>query len=163
MSAYYFIHIFTPCKIANLHVKQQTLYKYSFSTCIYSRKNFHMTGSYVVWIGNSTHFPSRPLLEIISCLWAFTKASRIFFPLWKSTGILMHKELKRTTTWLPVSMLFSWWPFVVFQKRIHLSAVPPPDARRPLWWGDQEMALTAAVCSVSLKAGCWECWFQTNS
>jgi len=52
-----------------------------------------------------------------------------------------------------VSILFNWWPLVVFQKRIHRSAVPPPDARRPVWWGDQAMALTAAVCSVSLKAG----------
>ena len=65
----------------------------------------------------------------------------------------MNKDLKRTT-WLPVSMLFSWWQFVLFQKRTHLSAVPPPDARRLLWWGDQAMVLTAAVCSVSLKAGC---------
>ncbi len=77
----------------------------------------------------------------------------LFFLLLKSTCILMHKELKRNT-WLPVSTLFNWWPFVVFQKRIHRSAVPPPDARRPLWWGDQAMALTAAVCSVSLKVGC---------
>lgn len=57
----------------------------------------------------------------------------------------------------------NWWPFAVFQKRMHRSAVPPPDARRPLWWGDQAMALTAAVCSVSLNVGCWECWFHTKS
>lgn len=66
-------------------------------------------------------------------------------------------------TWLPVSTWFNWWPLVVFQKRIHLSAVPPPDARRPFWWGDHAMALTAAVCSVSFKIGCWECWFHTRS
>jgi hypothetical protein len=34
-----------------------------------------------------------------------------------------------------------------FQKRIFRSAVPPPEARIPRWWGDQEMALTAAVCA----------------
>jgi len=72
----------------------------------------------------------------------------------KVIGILMYRNQREKITWLPVSTLFNWWPFVVFQKRIHRSAVPPPDARRPLWWGDQAMALTAAVCSVNLKAGC---------
>ena len=48
--------------------------------CCYSSIKKKEKRLHVVWIGSSTHFPSRPLLEIISCLWAFTKASRIFFP-----------------------------------------------------------------------------------
>lgn len=66
-------------------------------------------------------------------------------------------------TWLPVSTLFNWFPLVVFQKRMHLSAVPPPDARSPVWWGDQAIAFTAAVCSVNFRIGCCDCWFQTKS
>lgn len=34
-------------------------------------------------------------------------------------------------TWLLVSTQFKWVLVVVFQKRIHLSAVPPPEARSP--------------------------------
>ena len=49
---------------------------------------------------------------------------------------------------------------VVFQKRMHLSAVPPPEASRPCWWGDQAMALTAAVWSENLSTGVLDCWFQ---
>jgi hypothetical protein len=41
----------------------------------------------------------------------------------------------------------------VFQNRIHLSAVPPPDASRPCWCGDHAMAFTAAVCSANRIAG----------
>lgn len=47
-------------------------------------------------------------------------------------------------TWLPVSMHCSGCPVVVFQKRMQRSAVPPPEASRPCWCGDQAMALTAA-------------------
>lgn len=75
----------------------------------------------------------------------------------------LSSSLQGKKTWLPVSTLSNWWPFAVFQKRMHRSAVPPPDARRPLWCGDQAMALTAAVCSVSLNTGCCECWFHTKS
>lgn len=75
---------------------------------------------------------------------------------WKTVAI-------QCITWLPVSTKFSILLFTVFQKRMHRSAVPPPDARRPCWCGDQAMALTAAVCSMSFKTGCWECWFHTNS
>lgn len=32
----------------------------------------------------------------------------------------------------------------VFQNLMHLSAVPPPEAIKPCWWGDQASALTAA-------------------
>lgn len=41
----------------------------------------------------------------------------------------------------------------VFQNLMHLSAVPPPLARRPLVWGDQAKALTAAKCEVNLQTG----------
>ena len=44
-------------------------------------------------------------------------------------------------------------PVSVFQNLIHLSAVPPPDARSPWWWGDQAMALTAAMWSVNVYTG----------
>ena len=39
----------------------------------------------------------------------------------------------RLQTWLPVSTAWSAVFVEVFQKRIHLSAVPPPDAKRPCW------------------------------
>ena len=81
----------------------------------------------------------------------------------KLTPIITILHRAQGKTWLPVSTHSNWCPFAVFQKRMHRSAVPPPDARRPLWWGDQAMALTAAVCSVSLNTGCWECWFHTKS
>lgn len=35
--------------------------------------------------------------------------------------------------------------------RMHLSAVPPPDANRPCWCGDHAMAFTAAVWSLNLS------------
>jgi hypothetical protein len=37
---------------------------------------------------------------------------------------------------------------------MHRSAVPPPLASRPFWWGLQAMALTAAVCSEKRCTGC---------
>ena len=42
----------------------------------------------------------------------------------------------------------------VFQNLMHRSAVPPPEASRPCWCGDQPIALTAAECSLNL-ARCW--------
>lgn len=42
----------------------------------------------------------------------------------------------------------------VFQNLMHLSAVPPPEAKRPFWWGLHPIALTAAVCSENLTRGC---------
>ena len=41
----------------------------------------------------------------------------------------------------------------VFQKRMQRSAVPPPLASRPCWWGDHAIALTAAVWSLNLQHG----------
>jgi hypothetical protein len=66
-------------------------------------------------------------------------------------------------TWLPVSTQLKCAFVVVFQNRMHLSAVPPPDASSPWRWGDQAIALTAAVCSVYFSTGCTECGFQTKS
>ena len=44
-------------------------------------------------------------------------------------------------------------PVSVFQNLIHLSAVPPPEAKRPWWWGDHAMAFTAAMWSVNVYTG----------
>jgi hypothetical protein len=44
----------------------------------------------------------------------------------------------------PVSISLTHCPFIEFQNRIFRSAVPPPEARMPRWWGDQDMAFTAA-------------------
>lgn len=48
-------------------------------------------------------------------------------------------------------------PVIEFQKRIVLSAVPPPDTSNPCWWGDHARALTAAVCFNKLAVG-WREW-----
>jgi hypothetical protein len=39
-----------------------------------------------------------------------------------------------------VSIELSAPPACVFQKRMQRSAVPPPDASSPFWWGDQAIA-----------------------
>ena len=57
-------------------------------------------------------------------------------------------------TWLPVSTHESALAVCVDQNRMHRSAVPPPLASRPFWWGLQAMALTAAVCSEKRCTGC---------
>jgi len=44
-----------------------------------------------------------------------------------------------------------------------LSAVPPPDTRRPCWWGDQVTALTAAIWSLYLRTGSQEWLFQMSN
>ena len=63
----------------------------------------------------------------------------------------------------PVSIACRGWSVWVFQKRIWRSAVPPPVASKPFWWGDQPMALTAAVCSRNFTRGCAEWRFQIIS
>lgn len=60
-------------------------------------------------------------------------------------------------------MQLRWVLVAVFQKRMHRSAVPPPEARSPWRCGDQAIAFTAAVCSQYFNTGCVECWFQTKS
>lgn len=66
-------------------------------------------------------------------------------------------------TWLPVSTHDRGLPFVVFQNRMQRSAVPPPEARSPCWWGDQARAFTAAWCCWKRSTGCVEDRFQTSS
>lgn len=67
------------------------------------------------------------------------------------TSSLACFDQARLHTCDPVSMHCRGCPVSVFQKRMHRSAVPPPEARRPCWCGDQAMAFTAARCSVY----CW--------
>lgn len=61
----------------------------------------------------------------------------------------------------PVSTHCIGCPVSVFQKRMHRSAVPPPLTSKPWWWGDQAIALTAAMCSEYDWTGLSECWFHT--
>lgn len=72
-------------------------------------------------------------------------------------------KLEVCYTWLPVSMQLRCELVVVFQKRMHRSAVPPPEASSPCICGDHAIAFTAAVCSEYFNIGCVECWFQTKS
>lgn len=67
------------------------------------------------------------------------------------TSSLACFDQARLHTCDPVSMHCRGCPVSVFQKRMQRSAVPPPEARRPCWCGDQAMAFTAARCSVY----CW--------
>src|SRR5207237_8461639 len=60
-----------------------------------------------------------------------------------SSEFLLHARLH---TWLPVSTSLIIAPVLVFQNLMLRSAVPPPEARRWCWCGDQATALTAAVC-----------------
>jgi len=63
----------------------------------------------------------------------------------------------------PVSTHCSGRPVIVFQNLIRRSAVPPPLANRPCWWGDHAIALTAARCSAYVCTGPTLRVFQTNS
>ena len=66
-------------------------------------------------------------------------------------------------TWEPVSIDFIVVPYKVFLNLMVLSAVPPPDNKRPCWWGDQVTALTAAMWSLYLTTGSLDFWFQMYS
>lgn len=46
---------------------------------------------------------------------------------------------------------------------MHLSAVPPPVAKRPFWFGFHAIAFTAAWCSLNFAWALSECWFQIIS
>jgi hypothetical protein len=46
---------------------------------------------------------------------------------------------------------------------MHLSAVPPPVARRPAWFGFHAIALTAAWCSLNFYCGVWDLRFHIMS
>ncbi len=69
----------------------------------------------------------------------------------------------RLQTWEPVSTAWRGCNVCVFQKRMWRSAVPPPVASRPFWWGDHPIAFTAAVCSWNLTRGLLERRFQIIS
>lgn len=79
------------------------------------------------------------------------------------TSSLVCLDQARLQTWDPVSVHCRVWPVSVFQKRMQRSAVPPPEASRPCWWGDQAMAFTAAKCSVYCCTGRTLEWFHTSS
>jgi hypothetical protein len=66
-------------------------------------------------------------------------------------------------TWEPTSIEFTCSPLRVFQNRIVLSAVPPPDANNPYWWGDHASALTAAECLESVLIGWFDERFHKNT
>ena len=55
------------------------------------------------------------------------------------------------------------YPVKVFLNFIVLSAVPPPETKRPCSWGDHAMALMAAVWSVYLTMGSGIWGFQIRS
>lgn len=79
------------------------------------------------------------------------------------TSSLACLDQARLQTWDPVSMHCRGCEVKVFQNRIQRSAVPPPEASRPCWWGDQAMALTAARWSMYVCTGLSEEWFHTSS
>ncbi len=81
----------------------------------------------------------------------------------KRTSSLVCLDQARLQTCEPVSIHCSGCAVRVFQKRMQRSAVPPPEASSPCWWGDQAMAFTAARCSVYCCIGNTLEWFQTNS
>lgn len=82
---------------------------------------------------------------------------------WVLTNSLSVLLKIRLQTWDPTSTVFTVVPLRVFLNLMVLSAVPPPDAKRPCWWGDQAIALTAAVWSLYLRIGSVEWEFQTKS
>lgn len=69
------------------------------------------------------------------------------------TSSLACLDQARLQTCEPVSVLCNACPVRVFQKRRQRSAVPPPEASRPCWWGDQAMAFTAARWSLYCCTG----------
>lgn len=56
--------------------------------------------------------------------------------------------------WDPVSYEQIIYPVNTFLILIIRSAVPPPVANKPCWWGDQAIALTAALWSLNLLMAC---------
>ena len=81
-----------------------------------------------------------------------------------SAGEVHIKQVQNVAlTWLPVSTQLKGVEVKVFQKRMHRSAVPPPLARRPCWYGDQAIAFTAAVCSWNRATGAAFRTLQMNS
>lgn len=68
-----------------------------------------------------------------------------------SRSCLFHR---RAQTCEPVFTEFKQEPVWLFQNLIHMSAPPPPEARRLLWKGHQARAFTAALWSSSLWSHC---------
>lgn len=60
----------------------------------------------------------------------------------------------------PVSIDLIVVPYKVFLNLIVLSAVPPPESKRPCWWGDHVTAFTAATWSLYLTTGSLDFEFQ---
>lgn len=96
---------------------------------------------------------------VLVCLTCCPNTSALGF----LTSSLACLDQARLQTWEPVSVLCSAWPVSVFQKRRQRSAVPPPDASSPCWWGDQAMAFTAARWSLYCCTGSRLELFHTNS
>lgn len=94
---------------------------------------------------------------------AFRNSSRASQGFAQLTSSLVCLDQARLQTCEPVSVHCRGWPVNVFQKRMQRSAVPPPEANRPCWWGDQAMALTAAKCSVYCCTGRMLEWFHTSN
>lgn len=63
----------------------------------------------------------------------------------------------------PVSTHCIGCPVMVFQNRMHRSAVPPPEANNPCWCGDHAIAFTAAKCDEYVWTGESECCVHTYS
>lgn len=77
---------------------------------------------------------------------------------WVLTSSLTFLLNTRLQTYEPVSIALISCICVVFQNLMHLSAVPPPLARRPCWCGDHVIALTAARWLENLPAGSKLLW-----
>lgn len=82
---------------------------------------------------------------------------------WVETISLEFLDHAMLQTWLPVSISLMTLPRTVSWNMILLSAVPPPEASRPRWCGDQAIALTAAVWSENFQRGVSESLSQTIS
>ena len=69
-------------------------------------------------------------------------------------------ENTKLHTYDPVSIELIGVNFRVSQNLMHLSAVPPPVARTPDWFGFHAIALTAALWSLNLTIGLSVNWFH---
>ena len=59
---------------------------------------------------------------------------------WVETNSFVCLLQAKLQTWEPVSILCRGCWVKVFQNFMHRSAVPPPEAKRPCWWGDHAIA-----------------------
>jgi len=77
---------------------------------------------------------------------------------WVETSSLTFLAKMRLQTYDPVSMQSVIFKVSVFQRRIDLSAVPPPEASHPCWWGLQAIAFTAALWAENFFKGVSLLW-----